>query len=69
MPEDNFTTEKLRKFKLGSEMFIATHGDVGISHFGWRLDLVTIVLPDSCIGKSPKEILPFAELRHYRNVG
>ena len=58
MPEDNLTSEKLRKISRACQVFAAQSPDLIKEGYGWRIHLVAI-----SINGDGKE-----EIRHYENI-
>lgn len=67
IPEDNFTNEKQRKFIRACNMFIMKNPEFVDDRHGWRLDLVSVVLPDiQEDGRLPDP--SSCKIKHFENV-
>lgn len=65
IPEDQMTSAKLIKFKRVTQMFAASNPELINNKAGWRLDLVTILIPREKTGN-----FDFSNpvIGHYENV-
>ena len=59
MPEENLTSNKLRKISRACRIFAGKHPELIDDERGWRIDLIAIDMGSDAKGKN---------LRHYENV-
>ncbi|MEK7608158.1 MAG: YraN family protein [Patescibacteria group bacterium] len=68
VPEDNFTPAKLSRFIMACNVFIAKNQDLVSDDLGWRLDLVSVVLPEFLEERNIERCIDFCEIKHFENV-
>ncbi len=65
MPEDNFSSAKLKKFQRVAAYYAALYPELVNDKYGFRLDVVALECPNADALADPKKL---CNIRHYENI-
>lgn len=68
LPEDNFTSAKLEKFKKAAMFYAEQYPETYDAFKGYRLDLISIITPNVLRETDLIKILSACRINHYENV-
>ncbi len=68
LPEDQMTAHKISKFKRIAEFYANKNPKLVNEEKGWRVDAVTVLVPQYEAGMTEEDFFKFATIRHYENI-
>jgi len=68
VPEDQMTSAKLRKFKRTAQLFAGFNEKLIDENKGWRLDVLSILLPDEYYLSNLTQLYKSCVIKHYENI-